>query len=104
MVGLDWVIQLWSPRSRDARRTSSSTSGRCRVLGQNGGSSELTPGVAHGSFAGAPPPDPPARAPWLCAGVAHGSLSEGLACPPPCWPPPYDEPPDRWVRVTLAVA
>src|SRR4051794_29213760 len=75
-----------------------------RGADQNGGSSELTPGVAHGSLAGAPPPAPPAGAPWPCAGVAHGSLSEGLACPPPCCPAPYDEPPERWVRVTLAVA
>ena len=59
--------------------------------------------MAHGSLAGAPPPEPPAGAAALGAGVAHGSLSDG-AWPPPCCPPPYDEPPERWVRVTLAVA
>src|SRR3954447_15180179 len=73
-------------------------------MDQNGGSSDVTPGVAHGSLAGAPPWPPPAGAAPCAegAGVAHGSLSAGEDWPPCC--PPYDEPPCRCVRVTLAVA
>src|SRR5262245_49308233 len=96
MAGSEWIRSGCSVVCRAVVSTGStgSTEGD-----QNGGSSELTPGVAHGSLAGAPPP---LGAP--CgegAGVAHGSSA---GAPPPCCPPPYDEPPCRWVRVTLAVA